>query len=124
MPMVRFSLRWLMIVVAIAAIALVLFSLPLLNAVAVWIATAIFRGVLPSMALVGCIFARGDSRAFSLGVLVASVPVVFGTIGLIAFHTGGVLLAAASQLIYCVVCGAVAVASRRWLVRLGLASDL
>jgi hypothetical protein len=124
MPKFRFSLRWLMIVVAIAAIALVLFSLPLLHAVAVWIATAVFRGVVPTMALVGSVFSRGDSRAFSLGVLVASVPVVLGAIGLSAFHASGVLLAAASQLFYCVVCGAVAVASRRWLVRLGLANDL
>lgn len=120
----RFSLRWLLIVVAIVAFLMGLFSFGAGQAIAVWILVAVLRGVLPSMALVGCIFGRGDWRAFSLGALVASVPVVVGSTGLAVLSPWSSIAAVASQLLHCVLCGGGAVGCRRWLSRRGLASDL
>lgn len=122
-PWFRFSLRWLLIVVAIVAVVFGVFSVSVGQALVIWLLTILLRGGLPTIVLVGAVFARGNWRAFSLGSFVACLP--------FAVAQGGTpdglvpaIAAFGSQAVYILVCGGIAVAAREWLVRLEIANDL
>jgi len=119
----RFSLRWLLALMAAAGIILGLFSFQAGQSLAIWLVHTLLRGVVPTAAVVGAMFARGDWRAFSLGALVASLPVlVAGTSGSF-YDPCSAILKIGGQLASVAICGVFAVAARRWLVREGLDKD-
>jgi hypothetical protein len=122
-PSFRFSLRWLLVFVAVIAVVLTMVVFPLGLLIINWLYAILLRGVLPSMALVGAVFGRGDVRAFALGTLVACISLVFGAGGA-SFGWGGTLAAILFPAVNIAVCGLSAVAMRRWLVRQGQANEL
>ncbi len=122
LPWFRFSLSRLLILVAVVAVVLGLLSFPQGLVVINWLYFVIFRGGIPTTAAVAAVFARGEFRAFSIGALVASVPLLVNQSGAI-FGVWGLLIACLVPLVNCAICGGIAVAVRRWLIRRGMAND-
>lgn len=122
-PRLRFGLRWLFALMAIVAVALAMLSFPLGLLVVNWLLLVMFRGVLPTIAVVAVVFASGDWRAFALGALVALLPHLFGAGGGVYDRTSAAF-AVALPLANVAICGSLAVAARRWFVRRGLANEL
>jgi len=119
-PLFQFSLRWLLVVLTIVAVGLGLLSV-LGNAIGGLFWFLLFV-VAPAPLLIAAIFGRGDVQAFSIGVLVP-----WGVLTLEGFQHGiplaKVAVACTSLLIEGVICGGVAVATRRWLKRQMLDRD-
>ncbi len=115
-PRFQFSLRWLLVVVTIVAVLLGL-SMIFGHAISQISAIVLFV-VFPTPLLVAIIYSRGDMRTFSIGAVVPWVSLIgngpptsadwgdFLGLGIWLFFIGGV-------------CGAVAVATRRWIERHG-----
>lgn len=120
LPPFQFSLKWLMISVTVLAVLLAIgiatggFVIGLLSAV-------FLRGILPTLFVVGAIYARRDLQAFSLGALVSCIPLLTTDLGPIS--TFALVSGTISQLFVAVICGFVAVAARRWIVRHGLGPE-
>jgi len=119
-PRFQFSLRWLLISVAVVALLLGLGSFPIGQGLLGLLLAIMLRGLLPTVAIVSAIYGRGDVKAFAIGAAVCSIPVLTSDIGPMNF--AGLLLATISQLIAMGLCGFVAMATRRWLARHGLGS--
>ena len=78
----------------------------------------LLRGVLPTVAVIGAIYGRGELRAFAIGAVVCSIPVLTTELGPMSF--AGLVVGTISQLMAMGLCGVVAVATHRWLARHGL----
>jgi hypothetical protein len=112
---VQFSLKWLMIVVTAVGVLLAastggaLFAVPL----------AVFlRCILPTVLLVCAIYSRGDFQAFAVGAFVPFIPVLTNDFG--SSSISSLFAALIGQIFFSGICGAVAVAVRRWIVSRGL----
>jgi hypothetical protein len=107
----QFSLRGMLIAVAVVAILIGLSTL--VAGLLVWITWTLLFVVLPTPLVVAAVYARGDIRAFSIGALLpwisswAAGPHGNSLLGLIGSLLWLLVMAA--------VCGIVAVASRRWI---------
>jgi hypothetical protein len=113
----QFSLRWLLVAVTIVAIVLAIGVHGLLS-----VTMAFFlRGLLPTVALICAIYARGDIRAFAIGAVIALFPVQVAGTGSLRFTD--LATTTFSLLLMIGLCGVVAVAVRRWLVSHGLADE-
>ncbi|MGD9633627.1 MAG: hypothetical protein AB7G28_11120 [Pirellulales bacterium] len=121
-PWLRFSLRRLLIAVAVIAVIFGVFSVAVGQTLIAWMVLVFLRGVLPTIALVGAVYTRGSWRAFSLGALVACIPIGAGQ-G-VPYGIPSAVIVLGSQALYILVCGGIAVAARAWLVRQGIANDL
>lgn len=114
---VRFSLKWLLVVVTVAAVFLVL-SVVADRFLLAWVLEPLLTLVLPTLLLVSAIFGRGDVRAFSVGALVPCYRVVSS--GRAPVWSVGLWLGdTVWLLVWCVLCGAVAVAVYRRIARQG-----
>jgi hypothetical protein len=111
----QFSLRTMLIAVTIAAVALALGVFGLLSV----LVSFLLRALLPTVAAVCAVYARGDIRAFAIGAFVSLIPVLIGGIG--SGRIAGLVAVILAQLLISGICGVVAVAVRRWLVGQGLA---
>lgn len=81
-----------------------------------WVLEPLVTLVLPTVLLVAAIFGRGDVRAFSVGALVPCYRVL-STNQALAWSVGGWLGDTLWLLVWCVLCGAVAVAVHRAIKR-------
>ena len=117
-PRFQFSLRWLLISVAVVALLLGLGSFPIGQGILGLLLAVVLRRLLPTVAIVSAIYGRGDVKAFAIGAAVCSIPILTTEIGPMNFAALGI--ATVSQLIAMGLCGFVAVATRRWLARHGL----
>lgn len=113
----QFSLRALLIAVAIAAVALALGVFGLLSVLVAFL----LRALLPTVAAVCAVYARGDIRAFAIGAFISLIPVLIGGIG--SGRIAGLMAVILAQFLMTGICGLVAVAVRRWLVGQGLANE-
>ena len=114
-PRFQFSLRWLLIAVTIVAVLIGLGSIPVGQGLVGLLLAISLRGLLPTVAVVSAIYGRGDLRAFAIGAVVCCVPLLTTELGPLSFS--GLILGTISQLIAMGLCGAVAIATRRWLMR-------
>jgi hypothetical protein len=119
-PRFQFSLRWMLISVAVVALLFGLAAFPIGQVVLALLLAILLRGLLPTIALVAAIYGRGDVKAFAIGAAVSAVPALLTP--LTATHLLTLLLGLVSQLIGMGICGAVAMATRRTLARRGLGS--
>lgn len=117
-PRFQFSLRWLLVSVAIVALVFGLGSFPIGQGLLGLLLAIMLQGLLPTVAIVTAIYGRGDVKAFAIGAAVCSIPILTAEIG--PMNLAGLGIATVSQLIAMGVCGFVAVATRRWLARHGL----
>jgi hypothetical protein len=109
-PRFQFSLGWLMIVVTVLCIALGAWEILPTRMIGYLVVDPFVLGVVPTVLIVCGIYARGDTRAFAIGALVPLVSLIltrdgeFTILGLAIWmiFVGGL-------------CGALAVALRRWL---------
>lgn len=113
----RFSVRTLLIAMTIAAVALALGVFGLLNLLVAFL----LRALLPTVAAVCAVYARGDIRAFAIGAFISLIPVLIAGTG--SGRIASLMAAILAQLLISGICGVVAVAVRRWLVGQGLASE-
>jgi len=112
-PRLQFSMRWLLAAVAVVALVLGLLSFTagqLLVGVCLLVA---LRGLVPTAAAVGAIYARGDLQAFAIGALVPCISVV--TSGDEPWYRSGPILGVLLHLTTIALCGATAVVLRRWI---------
>jgi hypothetical protein len=117
-PRFQFSLRWMLVAVAIVAILLGLGSLSIGRGLIGLLLAISLRGVLPTIAVAAAVYGRGDVQAFAVGAVVCSIPILTTEIGSLSFTS--LVLGTISQLIAMALCGVTAVATRRWVVRHGL----
>jgi hypothetical protein len=122
-PWFRFSLGRLLILVAVAAVVLGLLAFPLGLVAINWLYQVLIRGGIPTLAAIGAVFGKGELRAFSIGAAVANIPLLVGPSGTI-YGLGGLLIGCLVPLVNCAICGGIAVACRRGLVRRDMANDL
>ena len=113
----QFSLRWLLVAVTIFAVLLAIGVYGLLSVLIAFI----LRGLLPTVAVIGAIYARGDIRAFAIGATIALLPVLVAGTNSMRFTDVAALIF--SQLLMIGLCGAVAVATRRWLISHGMTDE-
>jgi hypothetical protein len=110
-PRFQFSLRGMLIAVAVVALVLGLGAVA--GGLLIWLLTALVIWLLPTPLVVAAIYGRGDLRAFSIGALVpwasfwASGPAASSLVAIVdstlwLLFMGGL-------------CGFVAVATRRWI---------
>jgi hypothetical protein len=109
-PRFQFSLWWLMIVVSIVCVTLGVWEILPRGFIGYLVVDPLIMGLIPT-ALVTCvIYARGDMRAFSIGALVPLILMIVAREGpLSVWRLGFWMLFVGSM------CGALAVALRRWL---------
>ena len=110
-PLFQFSLKWLLVAVAVIALLLGFGAFPLL--------AVLLRVLLPTVAIVAAIYSRGDVRTFAIGAAVSCIPLLTGEVGRPGIST--LFLGTISQLAVMGICGVAAVVTQRWLVRRGLA---
>jgi hypothetical protein len=110
-PRFQFSLRWLILTVTVVALLLGLWTI--LGRFAEAVVAALVLFVVPTPLVVAAIYGRGDLRTFSIGAL---VPFVMTWLRGPAPGFFSIALLLLSMLI----CGGVAVVTRRWLARRGL----
>ena len=110
-----------LISVAIVAGLLAMASLPVGQMILGLLIAIALRGLLPTIAVASAIYGRNEVRAFAIGAVVASIPVLTTELGPMNFPV--LVLGTISQLIVMAICGAAAVATRRWLDRLGLTRE-
>lgn len=118
LPRFQYSLKWLLIAVTVVAVLLGMFAS---FAYAFWfVIVAIFWCVIPTPLLIGAIYGQGDLRTFAIGALVPWLafwwnPPVPPT----GPYLGRLLGWALFLFVMSGACGAVAVATRRWIERWG-----
>lgn len=117
-PRFQFSLRWLFVAVTCIAVLIGLGMLPFGQAIVGLLLAISLRGLLPTVAVASAIYGRGDLRAFAIGAVVVCIPLLTTELGSLSFLA--LVVATISQLIAMGLCGAVAVATRRWLMKQGL----
>jgi hypothetical protein len=122
-PPLQFGLKWLMVAVTIVAVLMVLMQWALVHAIIV----AMLWCVLPTPLMISALYGRGECRSFAIGALVPWLSLwaafgeyPFGPIGTTGW--GQTLSLAIFLPVLAGVCGVVAVAVRRWIVRRGLGS--
>jgi hypothetical protein len=112
-PRFQFSLRNLLIAVAVLAVLLGLFAVA--GGILAWLLAILVVWILPTPLVVAAVYSRGDIRAFSIGAL---VPWVSRWTNLpIGESLVGVLESTVRLLVIAGICGAVAVSTRRWIER-------
>ena len=119
-PRFQFSLRWLLISVAIVALVFGLGSFPIGQGILWMLLYVASRKLLPTVAIVTAIYGRGDVKAFAIGAAVCTIPVLTTEIGPMNF--AALVLGTISQMIAMGLCGFAAMSTRRWLARHGLGS--
>ena len=101
--------------IAVAVVAVLIWLSTIVAGLFLWIMWALLFVVLPTPLVVAAVYSRGDIRAFSIGALIPWISSWGGG------PTGNSLIAifgpALWLLIMGMVCGIVAVASRRWIDR-------
>jgi hypothetical protein len=112
-PRFQYSLRGLLI--AVAVVAVLLGMLYVAGGLLAWLLAIFVVWILPTPLLIAAIYSRGDVRAFSVGALVPWVsrwanPPIYDSLTSVVYSAFWVLVMAG-------ICGAVAVASRRWIER-------
>lgn len=116
-PRWQFSLRWLLVAVTLVAVALALGVFGLLSL----LCGILLRGVLPTISAICAVYSRGDVRAFAIGAVIAFIPLLVG--GTESHNFTFLVGTTLSQALAVGLCGLVAVAVRRWLVKHGLADE-
>jgi hypothetical protein len=111
LPRLQFSLRWLLAAMAIAALLLGILSFSAGQILVGICLFVLFHGVLPTAALVGAIYARGDLRACAIGVLVPCIPVTMSNDA--PWDRWGLVFGVALHLTTIALCGGTAVVLRR-----------
>jgi hypothetical protein len=112
-PRFQFSLRGMLIAVAVLVVLLGLLAVA--GGLLAWLLAIFVVWILPTPMLIAAIYGRGDMRAFSVGALVPWVsrwanPPIYESLMSVVDSTLWVLVTAG-------ICGMVAVASRRWIER-------
>jgi hypothetical protein len=120
-PRFQFSVRWLLISVAVVAGLLALASLNVGQVILGLLFTVVLCGLLPTVAVASAVYARGDLRTFAIGAVVASIPLLTSDLGQMGFPA--LVVGTISQLIAMALCGAAAVVTRRWLDRHGFTRE-
>jgi hypothetical protein len=120
-PRWQFSLRGLLIAVAVVAVVLGLGSFTIGQGLLGLLIAISLRGVIPTMAVVAAFYGRGDVRVFAMGAVVASVPLLTSELGSTSFPA--LVAGTIAHLMAMGLCGAAAVATRRWLIRQGMSDD-
>jgi hypothetical protein len=115
LPRFQFSLKWLLIAVAICAVLLAFAGVPAGQGLVGLFLSLVVRGVIPTAAVIGAIYGRGELQAFAIGAVVASVPILTAEIGPVLFSQ--LVVGLIWQVFVVVICGSMAVISRRWLER-------
>ena len=111
LPRFQFSLGWLLIVVTIACILLALTSTISGFVEAVFI--SLLWCVFPTVFLICVVYGRRDYQAFAIGALIPWVlRITVGVPPLSGFFSIGLAIIISS-----LICGALALATRRWLLR-------
>jgi hypothetical protein len=106
----QFSLRWLLIVVTLAAIALGILSV--IDSGVRIIAYSVVYVVLPTPLLIAAIYDRDDYRAFAIGAILP-----WATLWLNGPQRGGLVGDTIWLITTGTVCGVIAVVARRWIER-------
>jgi hypothetical protein len=114
----QFSLRGLLIAVAVVAVVLGLGSFTIGQGLLGLLIAISLRGVIPTMAVTAAFYGRADVRSFAIGAVVASVALLTGELGSTSFPA--LVAGTIAQLMAMGLCGAAAVATRRWLIRQGM----
>jgi hypothetical protein len=113
-PRLQFSLRGMLIAVAVLAVLIWLSTA--VAGLLLWVTWSLVYLLLPTPFVIAAVYTRGDIQAFAIGVLVPWVA-SWGS----GRPGGGTLLSLIALALWFVVmggiCGIVAVASRRWLDR-------
>ena len=109
MPRLQFSLRWLMVTITLACV--VLFLWVTFGSFFDIVFASLMWCVVPTPLVIAAIYGRGDAQAFSIGGLVPWVSLV----GLESPSFDSYLFAAMWLIPMCIICGLLAVATRRWL---------
>ena len=128
-PPFQFSLGWLLIAVTVVCVLLgigQMVSASIVEYIGGTLYAILIGCVLPTPLIVAALFARGEARVFAIGALVPWLA-SRGTLPLPVYFVyqnrwpGWVLIAASTifMVVAAVVCGAVAVAARRWIRRRG-----
>jgi hypothetical protein len=101
--------------IAVTAVAVLfgLFAFPFGRLVFV----LLYRGVIPTVAVVAAIYGRDDLRAFAIGAMVVCVPILTTELGPLTYWTA--MEATIAELVAIGACGFAAVAARRWIMRPG-----
>ena len=110
LPRFQFSLGWLLIAVTVICVLLGLADL-LDGLIELVIGTLLWCAI-PTPLVICTVYGSGDYRAFSIGGLIPWVSAMFGTPQLSGIGLGPLLLIIPSA-----ICGVLAVATRRWVVR-------
>jgi len=109
-PRIQFSMKWLMILVTAVAILLAL-SVVFGNFFEIVLFSVVFC-VLPTPIVICAIFGRRDIQAFAIGALVPWITLLFWV------RNSSVIYVLVFMLVLPVLCGSVAVITRRWLSRI------
>jgi hypothetical protein len=110
MPHLQFSLKWLMIAIAAAAVVLCL-TATVRDFLSVLITTIVWC-VVPTPLVASAYYGRGDIQAFAIGALTPWVVLIL----MLGYPLGATSFAAVTiwLLPICALCGALSVATRRW----------
>jgi hypothetical protein len=109
-PRFQFSLWWLMIVVSIACVTLGVWEILPRGIIGYLVVDPFILGLVPTALVTCAIYARGDMRAFAIGALVPLISVVMTRDGQLSVWAIGFWTLFVGSM-----CGALAVALRRWL---------
>jgi hypothetical protein len=113
----QFSLRGMLIAVAIVAVLLGAFAV--LSDLFAWIMIVFAWYVVPTPLVICALFGRGDIRTFSIGAIIPWLSGWFnGPLNRILF--GGPIGLLISLVCTGAICGAIALATRRWIERAGV----
>jgi hypothetical protein len=112
----QFSLRNLLIGVAVVALLLGMFAVA--AGLLAWLLTIAVIWILPTPFVVAAVYGRGDFRAFAIGALVPWVSLWSGQYLGASFVE--MIGRTVQLLIVAGICGALAVVSRRWIERDGM----
>jgi hypothetical protein len=109
-PRFQFSLWWLMIVVSIVCIALGVWEILPRGVLGYLVVDPLVLGVVPTVLVTCAVYARGDTRTFAIGALVPLVSMILTRDGQLSVWGFGIWTVFVGSM-----CGALAVAVRRWL---------
>jgi hypothetical protein len=110
-PRIQFSLRGLLIAVAVVAVLLGVAAVA--NGILSWLLAVVVMWVLPTPVLITAIYGRGDARALCIGALVPWIPAILGRS--VQGSLIDVMESTVWLLVMAGVCGVVAMLTRRWI---------